>query len=90
MPPYNWIHIESIWWVFGGGLIFATAIILARASAVWSFSFKKISQTEEEEHEFAGEIKERNGPIPIFIWLVAIGYFIWAISYVMFSRAHGL
>lgn len=92
MPPYSWIHLESVFWVLAGGMIFASAIILARGSRVWGFSFKKRSehQMEEEEYEFVDNLKEGHRPVPLFIWLVFIGYFIWATAYVVFSGIRGL
>lgn len=92
MPPYSWIHLENVYWVLAGGLIFAAAIVLARATTVFSFSFRKQTDTEIEEsvHDFGGEVKEHNRPVPIFIWLVGIGYFIWAVLYVLFSGTRGL
>ncbi|MDJ0766348.1 MAG: hypothetical protein QNJ97_25455 [Myxococcota bacterium] len=92
MPPYDWIHLENTWWVFGGGFIITLAIILARSSAVMSFSMRK--QTEEalenETHHFAGIVSEQNRPVPVFIWLVGIGFLAWAVGYTIFSGKHGL
>ena len=91
MPPYSWIHLENVWWMLAGGLLFAVAIILARASTTFTFSFRKRTDKElQEEHEFADGIKEQNRPVPILIWLVFIGYFIWAALYVVFSGSRGL
>ncbi len=92
MPPYSWIHLESLFWVLAGGMIVTAAIVLARGSRKWGFSFKKRTdkEIEEEVHQFAGILKEGNRPVPIFIWLVFIGYFIWATAYVVFSGIRGL
>ena len=92
MPPYIWIHLENVWWMFAGGLIFAAAIVLARASATFTFSFRKRSDKEldEDTHDFADDVQEQNRPMPILIWLVFIGYFIWAALYVVFSGSRGL
>ena len=92
MPPYSWIHSESVMWVLFGGLIFTAATVLARSSRAWSFSLRKRPEepTDEEGHEFGGIVSEQNRPVPIFIWLVAIGYFIWAALYVVFSGIRGL
>ena len=92
MPPYSWIHLESVWWMFGGGLMVALAIILARASSHYSFTLKKRSEEDlkKETHTFGDAVEEQNRPVPVFIWLVAIGYIIWAISYVVFSGTRGL
>ena len=92
MPPYSWIHLESVWWVIGGGLMVATAIILARASRHYSFTLKKRSEEDlvRETHRFGDAVEEQNRPVPVFIWLVAIGYAVWAIGYIIFSGKHGL
>jgi hypothetical protein len=92
MPPYSWLHLESVFWVLFGGLAFALAIILARASRYLSFTLKKRSEEEleQETHTFAGIIKEQNRPVPVFIWVMIVGYFIWAVGYVIFSGEMGL
>jgi hypothetical protein len=92
MPPYTWIHLESVFWVLAGGLLVASAIVLARGSRVWGFSFKKRSDEEidKERHELAGVVSEDNRPVPLFIWLLIIGYLVWATAYVVFSGARGL
>jgi hypothetical protein len=84
--------LESVLWVLLGGLIFTSAIVLARASRDWRLSLVKRKETTEEDetHEFAGIVSERNRPVPIFIWLVTIGYLIWAALYVVFSGTKGL
>jgi hypothetical protein len=78
--------------MFGGGLMVALAIILARASSHYSFTLKKRSEEDlkKETHTFGDAVEEQNRPVPVFIWLVAIGYIIWAISYVVFSGTRGL
>ncbi len=92
MPPYSWIGLESVFWVLFGGLIVTLAIILARASLTYSFTFRKRTddELEAETHHFANAVSEQNRPMPMFIWLVTVGYFIWAIAYVLFSGAFGL
>jgi hypothetical protein len=92
MPPYSWIHLENVWWVLAGGLVFAAAIVLARASTTFTFTFRKRSDKEldDEVHTFADDVAEQNRPVPILIWLVFIGYFVWAALYVVFSGVRGL
>jgi len=92
MPPYSWIGLESVFWLLAGGGLVAVAIIMARGSLYESFSFRKRTdaQLEEETHVFADHVSEQNRPVPIFIWLVSIGYFIWAAAYVLHSGAFGL
>lgn len=92
MPPYEVMHIENLLWVFGAGLLFVVAITLARYSRhfTWTLRRRSEEELEAETHEFGGGVKEQNRPVPLFIWLVAIGYFAWAIGYVLFSGAVGL
>ncbi len=92
MPPYSWLHMESVWWLLLGGLLFAAAIVLARSSASHSFSFRSRSDEDikKEVHRFADEVEERNGPAPVFIWMVGLGMLIWAVAYTVHSGVHGL
>ena len=92
MPPYGLIHFEQVLWVLLIGVVLSLAIILARTARSWSFTFKARSEKEleDETHEFPGGVSEQNRPMPIFIWLVIIGYVVWATSYVVFVGANGL
>ena len=92
MPPYNWIHIESVFWVLLGGLGVALAIILARGSRSMSFTLKGRSDEdmEKDTHAFAGHVEEQNRPVPVFIWLMLIGYILWAVGYVIYIGKAGL
>ncbi len=92
MPPYTWIHLENVWWMLAGGMIVTAAIVLARGSRHFSFTFKKRTDKEidEDSHTFADDVQEQNRPVPVFIWLMFFGYFIWATLYVVFSGTRGL
>ena len=91
MPPYSWIHLENLFWVLAGGMAVTAAVVLARGSRRWGFSFKKRTDEEVEEiKEFPDGLKEGNRPVPIFIWLMFIGYIIWAMAYVVFLGTRGL
>lgn len=92
MPPYEAIHLENLAWTFGVGLLVVIAIVLARGSRAFTFSFRKRSEVdlEADTHEFGGGVREQNRPLPVLIWLVIIGYFIWALGYTLFSGARGL
>ena len=92
MPPYQMIHYEYLLWALVVPILFTVAIVLARASRHWSFTFNARSdkQLEEETHEFPGGVSEQNRPVPLFIWLVAIGLLVWAAGYVIFSGSVGL
>ena len=41
-------------------------------------------------HEFGGEVKESDRPVPWLIWLVFFGYFVWAVGYILFAGARGI
>ncbi|RJO64534.1 MAG: hypothetical protein C4523_18130 [Myxococcales bacterium] len=92
MPPYGWLHFERVMFVLGVGLILAIGVILARLSRTASFTLTKRSEKdlEDERHEFGGGLQEYNKPMPLLIWLVFLGYFVWAAGYVIFSGAFGL
>lgn len=92
MPPYDLIGIEAVLYMTGVGLLVSLGIILARGSRAWSWSARRRSdaELEAEVHEFGGEVSETNRPVPWLIWLVFIGYFIWATSYVVFIGRNGI
>jgi membrane associated rhomboid family serine protease len=75
----------------GGGLI-ALAIVLARASRHRTLSLRRKSeeQLERETHDFAGAVREQNRPVPLLVWIVTVGYFVWAVAYVIFSAGKGV
>ena len=54
------------------------------------FLKKRTDEEVEEIKEFPGGLKEGNRPVPIFIWMMFIGYIIWAMAYVVFSGTRGL
>lgn len=92
MPPYESMHVENLWWVFAGGTLLALVIALARGVKYLTFTLRPRSdeELEADTHEFGGGVREQNKPMPWLIWLIGIGYFIWAIAYVVFSGARGL
>jgi hypothetical protein len=91
MPPYSQIHLDSLLFMLFVGLGLAIAVILARGSDSLSFSFReRTGEDDEHGEEFGGDVRERNRPVPWLIWFVFGGYFIWAVSYVLFIGARGL
>jgi hypothetical protein len=91
MPPYTQIHFDNFLFMILVGLGLAIVIILARGSEYLSFSFRGSSRAEEERvHEFGGDVKESYRPVSWLIWLLFIGYFIWAASYILFVGARGI
>ena len=92
MPPYESMHIENLLWVFGVGLLVTLAIALARGSRYFTFTLNRRSEAELEAdtHEFGGDVREQNRPLPIFMWLIIISWFIWAVGYALFIGARGL
>ena len=91
MPPYTQIHFDDFLFMVLVGIGLALAIILARASEYLTFSFRGSSRAEDEEvHEFGGEVKESDRPVPWLIWLIFVGYFVWAVGYILFIGARGI
>lgn len=92
MPPYDLIGTENVLYMTGVGLLVSLGIILARGSRAWSLAGRKRSDEEldADVHEFGGEVSESSRPVPWLIWLVFVGYFIWAVSYVVFIGRNGL
>ena len=87
MPPYSWLNYELVVMMFGFGTGIAIVVMLARGILRWNFSLKKQSDKDIEDsvHEFPGGVKEYNRPMPLLIWLIFIGYFIWPAGSLIFS-----
>jgi hypothetical protein len=92
MAPYDMLHMESVWMMLLGGGLVTLAVVLARASRRHALSLKRRSeeQLEAETHEFADGVREQNRPVPVFIWIVTVGYFVWATAYVIFTGEIGV
>jgi len=92
MPPYDMLQMESVWLVLLGGGLITLAIVLARASRRHAISLRRRSeeQLEAETHEFPGGLREQNRPVPVLIWIVTVGYFVWATAYVIFTSGIGV
>jgi len=91
MPPYTQLNFENFLFMILVGIGLAITIILARGSEYLSFSFRGTSRAEDEQvHEFGGEVKESDRPVSWLIWLLFVGYFIWAASYILFVGARGI
>jgi hypothetical protein len=90
MPPYETVQATDLLFMWAIGLVLAIAVVLARGSRVFTFSFSKPAEDADEPHTFPGGVSETNRPVPIFIWLVFIGYFVWATAYVVFCGSSGV
>jgi len=91
MPPYTQLNFDNFLFMILVGVGLAIAIILARGSEYLCFSFRGTSRTEDEQvHEFGGGVKESDRPVSWLIWLLFVGYFIWAASYILFVGARGM
>ena len=88
MPPYDLISFRQFVAMIGIGLGLAIAIALARGSSYLSLSLTKRSDRDVEDsvHEFGGGVRERNAPIPVFIWLLVVVYLCWAVGYVLIGN----
>ncbi len=92
MPPYDLINFEYFVMMIGFGLILTAAIMLARGSRLFTFGMTKRTDREidEDVHDFGDGVREGTRPVPIFIWVVWIGYFIWAVGYVIVTSFMGV
>jgi hypothetical protein len=91
MPPYTWLAKQDVLYIVGIGLLLTIVVILARASRVWGFTTQKATDEElaKDIHVFPGEVSETQRPVPWLIWLVFVGYFLWAIGYVIWNGLMG-
>ena len=91
MPPYRAIDNEYVLLMLGVGLLVALAVILARGSRVFGVGRRRTDEEHERDaHEFGGGVSETDRPVPLFIWLVFIGYFVWAAGYLVVAGPKGL
>jgi len=90
MPPYEMIQANDLLFMWAIGLALAIVVFLARGSRVFTFSFSRTEGKDDDLHAFPGGVSERNRPVPILIWLVFLGYFVWATAYVIYSGWSGV
>lgn len=78
MPPYELLQTQYIILAVFGGVILVTFLYIAINT------FRTIKQKHEKEHvdEFPEGLKEGHKPIPLFLIILYIAYFLWAIIYV--------
>ncbi len=58
----------------GGGVLLMYLIV--RSSDEYS-----VKETEENSEDFAGQVRDSNGPVTKWLWAVYIALAIWAIAY---------
>ena len=62
-------------------------IMIAGAILMWlmvkSSGEYTVEKTEEESEDFAGEIRDSNGPVTSWLWVAYIVIFVWAIAYLI-------
>jgi RsiW-degrading membrane proteinase PrsW (M82 family) len=92
MPPYETMHWERVLLMVGFGVLITAAVILARGSRYLSFTCAKKSDAQhaEEVHRFPDGLEETNRPVPLLIWLVFFGYFLWAAAYMVYAGHVGV
>ena len=91
MPPFDLLNTNYVLLLVAVGLGLGVLIILARGSAALTFSLRKRPPAElEQPHKFPSGLSERDGAVPIFIWLVFLALLVWSVGYVLFIGAHGL
>lgn len=92
MPPYLMLGELDAILVTGLGVLLVLVIVLARSSHVLTYSFTKWTERELEEgvHHFGGDVSETERPTPWLVWLVFVGYFAWAVAYIVLAGQTGI
>ncbi len=62
-------------------LFLIAAVIIAIVLIVRSSDEYSVEKTEKNSEEFAGEIRDSQGPVTKWLWAVYIVLIIWAIAY---------
>lgn len=78
MPPYELLQTQYIILAIFGGVVLVTFLYIAINT------FRIVRQKKEIEHldQFPEGIKECHNPIPLFLIILYLAYFLWAIIYV--------
>ncbi len=92
MPPYDLLNLRYVIYFLGIGCALSVLLILARGARTFSFTFRKRSQQEIDDdiHTFGSGVQERNAPLPLFMWVLILAFFIWAIVYTITTGRTGL
>jgi hypothetical protein len=63
------------------------AIIVAGVILMWlmvkSSDDYTVEETDEASEDFAGEIRDSNGPVTRWLWVAYVVIFVWAIAYLI-------
>ncbi len=78
MPPYELLQNQYIILAIFGGVVLVTFLYITINT------FRIIKEKNETDHinEFPEGVKEGHKPIPLFLIILYIAYFFWAIIYV--------
>lgn len=92
MPPYDLINLRYFLLMMGVGIGVPLLVVLARGATRYTFSFRRRSDAEIERsrHEFGGGVEETDRPVPLFIWLIILLVFLWAVGYTIYTGLFGL
>ena len=64
-------------------LIFIAGGVILMWLMVKSSDEYSVEETEENAEDFGGEVKESQGPVTTWLWVVYIGLITWAIAYLI-------
>lgn len=91
MPPYESIQAQDVLFMITVGVGLSLAVTLARLSRVLFLTIRRRDpETESEPTKIPGGLAEGHRPIPILIWVLAVGYLMWAVGYIIYSGFHGV
>ncbi len=76
-------------WLMAVFLGLALAILVYLGFTAYSDSRARADEKAQQEHRYPDGIKGRSSPTPTFIQFIYLGFFIWAILYVLFVGTKG-
>ncbi len=62
-------------------LFLIAAVVIAIVLIVRSSDDYSVEKTEKNSEEFAGEIRDSNGPVTKWLWVAYIVLIVWAVAY---------
>ncbi len=76
-------------WLMAVFLGMVLAILVYLGFTAYSDSRARADEKSQQEHIYPDGIKGRSSPTPTFILFIYLGFFIWAILYVIFVGTKG-
>ncbi len=75
------VYLDPTYVYFTLFLIAAVSIVIYLV--VRSSNDFSVEETEKNSEDFAGEVRDSNGPVTKWLWVVYAGLIIWALAYLV-------